>query len=97
MATLYKLDDLAAVEQQLTDDERSVRDAARAHAQDRLLPRVTEARSATARPTSRSSRNGVSSACSARPSSSSTAASAQLMSATASSREIERRFRATAR
>jgi glutaryl-CoA dehydrogenase len=39
----FHWDDPLLLEQQLTDDERAVRDAARAYAQDRLLPRVTEA------------------------------------------------------
>src|SRR5258705_10707347 len=36
-------DDPLLLEQQLTDDERQVRDAARAYSQDRLLPRVLDA------------------------------------------------------
>ena len=39
----FHWDDPLLLEQQLTDDERAVREAARAYAQDRLLPRVTEA------------------------------------------------------
>jgi glutaryl-CoA dehydrogenase len=39
----FHWDDPLLLEQQLTGDERAVRDAARAYAQDRLLPRVTEA------------------------------------------------------
>ncbi|MEO8836137.1 MAG: acyl-CoA dehydrogenase family protein, partial [Caldimonas sp.] len=39
----FHWDDPLLLEQQLTDDERAVREAARAYAQERLLPRVTEA------------------------------------------------------
>ena len=39
----FHWDDPLLLDQQLTGDERAVRDAARAYAQDRLLPRVTEA------------------------------------------------------
>jgi glutaryl-CoA dehydrogenase len=39
----FHWDDPLLLDQQLTDDERAVREAARAYAQDRLLPRVTEA------------------------------------------------------
>ncbi len=39
----FHWDDPLLLEQQLTDDERAVREAARAYAQDRLLPRVLEA------------------------------------------------------
>jgi glutaryl-CoA dehydrogenase len=45
MASAAKFDwsDPLLLDQQLTDDERAVRDAARAYCQDRLLPRVQEA------------------------------------------------------
>ncbi len=39
----FKWDDALLLEQQLTDDERAVRDAARAYCQDKLAPRVLEA------------------------------------------------------
>ena len=39
----FHWDDPLLLDQQLTDDERAVRDAARAYAQDRLAPRVLEA------------------------------------------------------
>jgi glutaryl-CoA dehydrogenase len=39
----FHWDDPLLLDRQLTDDERAVREAARAYAQDRLLPRVTEA------------------------------------------------------
>ncbi|MEP6723421.1 MAG: acyl-CoA dehydrogenase family protein, partial [Variovorax sp.] len=39
----FHWDDPMLLEQQLTDDERMVRDAANAYCQERLLPRVTEA------------------------------------------------------
>ncbi|WP_206951317.1 acyl-CoA dehydrogenase [Trinickia acidisoli] len=39
----FQWDDPLLLDQQLTEDERMVRDAARAYAQDKLLPRVTEA------------------------------------------------------
>ncbi|WP_348756847.1 acyl-CoA dehydrogenase family protein, partial [uncultured Aquincola sp.] len=39
----FHWDDPLLLDQQLTDDERSVRDAARAYCQDRLAPRVLEA------------------------------------------------------
>ena len=39
----FHWDDPLLLDQQLMDDERAVREAARAYAQDRLLPRVTEA------------------------------------------------------
>jgi glutaryl-CoA dehydrogenase len=41
--TLFHWDDPLLLEQQLESDERQVRDAARAYAQDRLAPRVLEA------------------------------------------------------
>ena len=39
----FNWSDPLLLDQQLTDDERMVRDAAAAYAQDKLLPRVTEA------------------------------------------------------
>ena len=39
----FQWDDPLLLEQQLTDDERAVREAARAYAQEQLLPRVTDA------------------------------------------------------
>src|SRR5205085_2090979 len=39
----FHWDDPLLLEQQITDDERAVRDAARAYCQEKLLPRVTEA------------------------------------------------------
>src|SRR5512139_2049529 len=39
----FKWDDPLLLEQQLSEDERMVRDAARAYAQDKLAPRVLEA------------------------------------------------------
>jgi glutaryl-CoA dehydrogenase len=39
----FHWDDPLLLEQQLSDDERAVRDAAHAYAQDRLLPRVLDA------------------------------------------------------
>ena len=38
----FQWDDPLLLDQQLTDDERQVRDAARAYSQDRLMPRVLE-------------------------------------------------------
>jgi len=42
-AAQFQWDDPLLLNQQLTDEERMVRDAAQAYAQDKLLPRVTEA------------------------------------------------------
>ncbi|OMG69977.1 acyl-CoA dehydrogenase [Burkholderia ubonensis] len=42
-AATFHWDDPLLLDQQLTEDERMVRDAARAYAQDKLAPRVTEA------------------------------------------------------
>jgi glutaryl-CoA dehydrogenase len=42
-AARFQWDDPLLLEQQLTDDERMVRDAARRYAQDRLAPRILEA------------------------------------------------------
>ena len=53
------------LEQQLSDDERAVRDAARDYCQGRLAPRIPKP-SATRRPTRPSSARWASSACSAR-------------------------------
>ena len=39
----FQWDDPLFLEEQLTDDERMIRDTARAFAQERLLPRVIEA------------------------------------------------------
>ena len=39
----FHWDDPLLLDQQLTDDERAVRDASHAYAQDRLLPRVLDA------------------------------------------------------
>lgn len=39
----FHWDDPLLLDQQLTEEERMVRDAARAYAQDKLAPRVTEA------------------------------------------------------
>ncbi|OYU73458.1 MAG: acyl-CoA dehydrogenase, partial [Burkholderiales bacterium PBB5] len=39
----FQWDDPLHLDSQLSDDERAVRDAARAYCQERLLPRVTEA------------------------------------------------------
>ena len=43
MANGYQWDDCFQLDQQLTEDERMIRDAAHAYAQDKLLPRVQEA------------------------------------------------------
>jgi len=42
-AARFQWDDPLLLEQQLTDDERMVRDAARRYAQDKLAPRILEA------------------------------------------------------
>lgn len=39
----FKWDDPLLLEDQLTEDERMIRDTARAYAQDKLLPRVSQA------------------------------------------------------
>ncbi|OXS18882.1 hypothetical protein CGU36_28245, partial [Pseudomonas fluorescens] len=39
----FNWDDAFLLEDQLTEDERMVRDAARAYSEDKLMPRVTEA------------------------------------------------------
>ena len=39
----FRWEDALLLEEQLTEDERMIRDAARAYAQEKLLPRVTEA------------------------------------------------------
>src|SRR4030081_1412692 len=41
--TSFQWDDPFMLDEQLTEDERMVRDTARAYAQDKLLPRVTKA------------------------------------------------------
>lgn len=42
-AATFHWDDPLLLDQQLTEEERMVRDASRAYAQDKLAPRVTEA------------------------------------------------------
>ncbi|MES2603230.1 MAG: acyl-CoA dehydrogenase, partial [Pseudomonadota bacterium] len=39
----FQWDDPFLLDDQLTEDERMIRDTARAYAQDKLLPRVTQA------------------------------------------------------
>jgi glutaryl-CoA dehydrogenase len=39
----FKWDDALLLDDQLTEDERMIRDTARAYAQDKLLPRVSNA------------------------------------------------------
>ena len=39
----FKWDDALLLDDQLTEDERMIRDTARAYAQDKLLPRVVDA------------------------------------------------------
>jgi glutaryl-CoA dehydrogenase len=39
----FQWDDPFMLDEQLTEDERMIRDTARAYAQDKLLPRVTKA------------------------------------------------------
>jgi hypothetical protein len=70
---VFQWDDPCCWTQQLTDDERAVRDAARAYCQERWH-RACWRPSATRRPTRRSSARWASWACWARPSPSSTAA-----------------------
>ena len=72
----FHWDDPLLLEQQLSDDERAVREAARAYCQDRLLPRVTRGVPQRHDRRRRSSARWASSACSARRSPSSTAAAA---------------------
>ena len=82
----FHWDDPLLLDQQLTDDERAVRDAAAAYCQERLAPRVPTARTAwprvcskrfgTKKPTSRSSARWANWACSAPPSPRPTAAPA---------------------
>ena len=43
MKPAFQWDDPFVFEDQLTEDERMVRDSARAYCQEKLLPRVTEA------------------------------------------------------
>ena len=72
----FHWDDPLLLDQQLTDDERAVRDAARAYCQERLLPRVLEAfRNETDRPGDLS-RDGRTRPARARPSPRPTAAPA---------------------
>jgi glutaryl-CoA dehydrogenase len=40
----FQWDDPFMLDEQLTEDERMIRDTARAYAQDKLLPRITKAR-----------------------------------------------------
>ncbi len=42
-AASFRWDDPFLLDEQLTEDERMIRDTARAYAQDKLLPRVTGA------------------------------------------------------
>jgi len=42
-AVNFQWDDPFMLDEQLTEDERMVRDTARAYAQDKLLPRITKA------------------------------------------------------
>jgi hypothetical protein len=60
----FRWQDPFDLESRLTEDERMIRDTARAYAQDKLLPRVNEAY-LNERPTARSSTRWASSACSA--------------------------------
>jgi glutaryl-CoA dehydrogenase len=60
----FQWEDPFLLEDQLTDDERAIRDTARAYAQEKLLPRVIEAY-LEERPTAPSSTRWVRSACSA--------------------------------
>ena len=62
--TDFDWDDPFLLEEQLTEEERLIRDTARAYAQEKLLPRVIEAY-ARRRPTPRSSARWARSACSA--------------------------------
>ncbi len=72
----FNWDDPLLLDQQLTADERMVRDAARAYCQDKLLPRVQEAfRNETHRPRDLP-RDGRAGPARRRPSPSSTAAPA---------------------
>ena len=66
--------------QQLTDEERLVRDTAEGYAQEKLLPRVTSAY--LDERFDREIMSGARSACSARPSPTTMAAPASTMSAT---------------
>ena len=63
----FAWDDPLLLDQQLTEDERMVRDAAHAYCQDKLR-RACWRPSGTETPTRRSSARWASSACSARPS-----------------------------
>ena len=78
----YSWDDPLLLDEQLTEEERMVRDTAHAYAQEKLLPRVTEAfRHETVR-SRRSSARWARSGCSARRCRPSTAAPASTTSAT---------------
>ena len=59
--THFQWDDAFLLDDQLTEDERMIRDTARAYAQDKLMPRVSDAIS-TNIPTARSSTRWASSA-----------------------------------
>ena len=61
----FQWEDPFLLEDQLTEDERLIRDTARDFAQDKLAPRVTAGLPATRRPTARSSPRWARSACSA--------------------------------
>ncbi len=63
-AGAFLWDDPLLLDDQLSEDERMIRDTARDFAQDKLLPRIVEAY-ATRRPTARSSTRWANSACSA--------------------------------
>ena len=43
MKPVFRWDDPLLLEDQLTEEERMVRDSARAYAQDKLMPRILEA------------------------------------------------------
>ena len=61
----FQWDDPFLLEDQLTEDERMIRDTARDYAQDKLAPRVDRGLPARKRPTARSSARWARSACSA--------------------------------
>ena len=74
-AARFNWEDPLLLDQQLNDEERMIRDAAHAYAQDKLR-RACSTRFATNTPTSRSFAKWANSACSARRFPSSTAAPA---------------------
>ena len=76
MKAKFVWEDPLLLEQQLSEDERMVRDAARDYCQKKLAPRVLEAFRHEKTDPRRSSARWASSACSARPSRRSTAARA---------------------